>query len=178
MTETLRELRKIRFGNVKNILKVRGSMEKESIGLTIFERLDAAIDWWTRGDYADTPTLLEVLTSAKKNLDEEVKAAWIKVIQRFEEIAKIDLITFLTLAIIKKSYAIKDELYNRITKNLDEFEIWIKFCDELRENEAYGSYFKFVTELHVDFMQYGKHQFPKYKELYLSLSKGGKVSNV
>jgi|WetSurSiteA1Bulk_404760.scaffolds.fasta_scaffold01237_4 hypothetical protein len=171
----LAELKKIRLGSVETILKPRGSMEKESIGLTIFERLEAAIDWWTRRDYEETPSLFEVLATAKKNLDLEVEGAWNKILSQFEKEAKTDLVTFLTLIIIKKR-CILQKVYDRITKSYDEFLIWINFCDNLRQNERLNKHFMYVTEIHLDFSVRNPKGYPKYIELYNEVveKKGGK----
>ncbi len=64
----------------RNVFKPRGSMEKESLGLVIYERLTATCDNWTNPDYGDNPSAEELLTLLRKNLLSEVEAAWDKFI--------------------------------------------------------------------------------------------------
>jgi hypothetical protein len=160
----LQQINKVRLGSVKTILRPRGSMEKESIGLTIFERLESAIDWWTRNDYIDTPPLLETLATAKNNLYEEVEAAWNKLLSQFEKEAETNLSTFLSLIVIKDDYKKIDEIYKRITKSYVEFFKWINFCDNLRDTRT--KEYRFFTGLHMDFLFRYPKNYPKYRELY------------
>jgi len=62
--------------NPKGMLKPRGSMIKESIGLKICEELISYYESWTNSKYGDNPTQAEVLEILKKNLDDEVAASW------------------------------------------------------------------------------------------------------
>ena len=64
----------------RNVFKPRGSMDKESLGLVIYERLTATYDDWTNPDYGDNPKLDELLKQLRKNLLSEVEAAWDKFI--------------------------------------------------------------------------------------------------
>lgn len=84
----MEKVEKIRLGSIETILRPRGSMEKESLGLTIFERLDSAIGWWTRSDYAETPPLSEVLAAARENLLDEVAAAWGNILVKYKVLPK------------------------------------------------------------------------------------------
>ena len=61
-----------------NVLKPRGSMEKESLGLAIYERLTSTFENWSNPDYGDNPRPDELLKQLKKNLFSEVDAAWKK----------------------------------------------------------------------------------------------------
>ena len=57
-------------------------MKKESIGVTILERLEGAYESWTdpkMGDIPDESALIEIL---KQNLQQEVDGAWEEFIKR------------------------------------------------------------------------------------------------
>jgi hypothetical protein len=62
----------------KNILKPRGSMKKESLGLAIHERLTNIWEHWTDPDYGDNPSEDLLMKRLRKNLLDEVEAAWSK----------------------------------------------------------------------------------------------------
>lgn len=64
----------------ENILRPRGGvMEKESLSLHVFERLQSAFEEWTDEKYGDNPTRKELIDTLQKNLKEEMRIAW----QRF-----------------------------------------------------------------------------------------------
>jgi len=60
----------------EGMLKPRGSMIKESIGLKICEELISYYESWTDPKYGDNPGQAKVIEILKKNLDDEVAAAW------------------------------------------------------------------------------------------------------
>lgn len=60
----------------EGILKPRGSMIKESIGLKICEELISYYESWADSKYGDNPAQAKVIEILKKNLDNEVAAAW------------------------------------------------------------------------------------------------------
>jgi len=64
----------------RNVLKPRGSMKKESLGLVIYERLTDTYEDWTDPDHGDNPSKDELLKQLRKNLLSEVEAAWDKFI--------------------------------------------------------------------------------------------------
>ena len=64
----------------RNVLKPRGSMKKESLGLAIYERLTSNFEDWSNQKYGDNPEPDELLKLLRKNLMSEVKAAWDKFI--------------------------------------------------------------------------------------------------
>ena len=78
--ETLKEIPKsavqVHMYNPEGMLKPRGSMIKESIGLKICEELISYYKSWTNSKYGDNPIQTEVLEILKKNLDDEIAAAW------------------------------------------------------------------------------------------------------
>jgi hypothetical protein len=70
------QLKQIHLFNLKNMLMPRGSMEKESIGLYILDRLTSSYESWTNPKYADNPSKAEVLEILYKNMMNEVCNAW------------------------------------------------------------------------------------------------------
>jgi len=71
---------RIHFYPYENVLKPRGSMEKESLGLMIYERLADNYENWTNPEYGDNPNKKELLKQLKKNLLSETETAWDKFI--------------------------------------------------------------------------------------------------
>ena len=77
-------LAKIKSGQAKevhlfspdNLLMPRGSMEKESIGLDILDRLESSYKYWTDPKYADNPEKAEILEILYRNLMNETCNAW------------------------------------------------------------------------------------------------------
>ncbi len=77
-------LAKIKAGQAKevhlfgpdNLLMPRGSMEKESIGLDILDRLTSSYEHWTNPKYADNPEKAEILEILYRNLMNETCNAW------------------------------------------------------------------------------------------------------
>ena len=72
---------RIHLYSYRNVLKPRGSMEKESLGLVIYERLVSTFDDWSNPNYGDNPKPDELLKQLRKNLLSEVEAAWDKFIK-------------------------------------------------------------------------------------------------
>jgi hypothetical protein len=70
------QLKQIHLFNSKNMLMPRGSMEKESIGLDILDRLSSSYESWTNPKYADNPSKAEVLEILYKNMMNETCNAW------------------------------------------------------------------------------------------------------
>jgi hypothetical protein len=71
---------RIHLYSYHNVLKPRGSMKKESLGLLIYERLTDTYEDWTNPDHGDNPSEDELLKQLRKNLLSEVEAAWDKFI--------------------------------------------------------------------------------------------------
>ena len=67
---------KVHLYDFKNVLMPRGSMEKESIGPYILERLNDYFESWTDESYGDNPPLPDLLLCLHNNLMSEVKQAW------------------------------------------------------------------------------------------------------
>ena len=68
----------IHLYNVSNVLHPRGPMKKESIGLTILERLLSTYESWTDPKMGDNPDEATLLALLKQNLYQEVNEAWEK----------------------------------------------------------------------------------------------------
>ena len=67
---------KIHIYNIDKILKPRGTMEKESLGLYIKERLSDAYESWTDPEYGDNPGEELLLKTLKNNMMDEILHAW------------------------------------------------------------------------------------------------------
>ena len=76
---------RVHLYNFKEVLKPRGSMEKESLGLSIYERLTAAFEYWTDPAYGDNPEPSDLIKQLRENLASETHAAWV---QLFKDINK------------------------------------------------------------------------------------------
>lgn len=67
---------------LSNVLRPRGHMKKESIGVTILERLEGAYESWTDPKMGDNPHESALLEFLKQNLQQEVDGAWEEFIKR------------------------------------------------------------------------------------------------
>lgn len=72
MSEAVR----IHLYGAQNMLKSKGTMQKESLSLKIFERLQATFESWTDHKYGDSLPPKEVLKRLKFNLNNQVASAW------------------------------------------------------------------------------------------------------
>lgn len=71
-----KEAQLVHLYNVENILRPRGSMEKESLSQHIYEKLMWLFPHWSNPKYADSITdERELLHLIQKNLHEEVEIA-------------------------------------------------------------------------------------------------------
>ena len=66
---------RIHLYSYRNVLKPRGSMKKESLGLEIYERLTSIFEDWSNPNYGDNPEPDELIRQLRKNLMSEVEAA-------------------------------------------------------------------------------------------------------
>lgn len=66
---------RIHLYDSNDILRPRGSMQKESLSLHIFERLKSTYEHWTDNKYGDNPDREEVMKIIDKNLLEEASTA-------------------------------------------------------------------------------------------------------
>lgn len=59
-----------------NVLRPRGTMQKESLGAYMLHRLLSVHDSWTNPKYADNPDESTLVETLKRNLQEEVDEAF------------------------------------------------------------------------------------------------------
>jgi hypothetical protein len=67
--------------DIRNILRPRGSMQKESLSLKLYEYLREAFAYWSDPKYGDSVTAEKLVPLLKHNLEQEVTIAW----KRFSE---------------------------------------------------------------------------------------------
>lgn len=68
--------------NARNVLAPRGSMQKESLGSYILEKLIVYYESWTDKKYGDNPDQSTLLKLLQENLKEETDAAWREFLRR------------------------------------------------------------------------------------------------
>ncbi len=78
------ELSKLHPYPFERVLRPRGSMEKESLGEVICERLRSCWEVWTDETYDDLPDQDELLARLEQNLMSEVRNAWAELIATVE----------------------------------------------------------------------------------------------
>ena len=69
------EFERFHLYDVKDVLRTRGSMRKESLSLDIHRRLISAFESWSDGEYADAVPYEELKNRILTNLRQEVDAA-------------------------------------------------------------------------------------------------------
>lgn len=84
-----------------NVLRPRGHMEKESIGIYILERLISSYESWTDPKYGDNPDTTTLIKLLQDNMKEEMDGAWREFIKRINT---------------NKMQAIPDKMHKRIKK--------------------------------------------------------------
>lgn len=67
--------------DIRNILRPRGPMQKESLSLEIYRVLRDTFEYWSRPEYGDSVTAEKLVPLLKHNLEQEVAVAW----KRFSE---------------------------------------------------------------------------------------------
>ena len=67
---------RVHLYNFRNVLMPRGSMEKESIGAYILERLINTFETWTDDQFGDNPQIPVLMNYMQHNLREEMEQAW------------------------------------------------------------------------------------------------------
>ena len=85
MTDIPKDAVQIHMYDVKNVLRPRGHMKKESIGEYILEKLEACYEGWTDPKYGDNPTEDELLQLLHTNMVEEVDGAYAEFIRKLLE---------------------------------------------------------------------------------------------
>ena len=79
-----KDIIKVHLYDVKNVLRPRGHMEKESIAEYIIDKLSGSFESWTDKECGDNPEVDELLHLLKKNLKEEVDGAWEEFLKRIK----------------------------------------------------------------------------------------------
>jgi len=79
--------RRIHLYNVENVLMPRGSMQKESIGPYLLEKLIDIYESWTDEEFGDNPSEEILIKLMKDNLREETKLAWEGLIAHIESMS-------------------------------------------------------------------------------------------
>jgi len=82
------EIKRIHLYKWEDVLMPRGSMEKESIGPYLLERLQGAHENFTDPQYSDNPIEEELTQKLYLNLIAETTEAWMKFIEWREDRAK------------------------------------------------------------------------------------------
>lgn len=62
--------------NPINVLMPRGSMQKESVGQYLYDKLMSNYESWTDPKYGDNPSKEDLLNIMYKNLTHEMNCAW------------------------------------------------------------------------------------------------------
>ena len=75
----------IHLYDIQNILRPRGHMKKESIGILVKESLEGAFDSWTDKQYSDRVHPTFCLTILLKNLEEEINGAFDSFVKSVEK---------------------------------------------------------------------------------------------
>lgn len=71
--------------NVKNILRPRGHMKKESIGEYILDRLLGCYESWSDEKYGDNPDKITLIKLLQTNLKEESDGAFREFLKRINK---------------------------------------------------------------------------------------------
>jgi len=66
----------VHLGAFKSIFRPRGSMQKNSVGAYLLEKLTNEFESWTDPKYADNPDLEKLIQSMHHNMMVEVISAW------------------------------------------------------------------------------------------------------
>lgn len=74
---------RVHLYNFSNILRPRGTLQKESLSLNIYEKLTSSFKEWTDKDHGDSRLPEEVIEKLKQNLKEEVDNAFDKFLNEF-----------------------------------------------------------------------------------------------
>jgi hypothetical protein len=74
-------VQRIHLYNFDNLLRPRGSMQKESIGVSLYEKFVREYEYWTDPNYGDRRPPEEVVQKIRENVMEELEQAFIKFLQ-------------------------------------------------------------------------------------------------
>lgn len=75
--------KQIHFGIMDNAFRPRGTLQKNSLSSYLYEKLVGEFKYWTDPKYEDRKEAKEVIEQLKKNLCEEVNAAFDKFLNNF-----------------------------------------------------------------------------------------------
>ena len=67
---------RVHLYNAIHVLMPRGSMQKESLGRYLHDKLKSNYESWTDPKFGDNPSKEDLLTIMYKNLQHEVECAW------------------------------------------------------------------------------------------------------
>lgn len=76
--------KQVHLYDVSNVLRPRGSMLKESVGLDLCEKLLNYYESWSNPKYADNPDQFTLIKTLKDNLIHETEAAFAVFLQCIE----------------------------------------------------------------------------------------------
>lgn len=155
---------RVHFYNVKNVLMPRGSMQKESIGPYIHERLKGSFEDWTDPKYGDNPSVSDLITFMHTNLIGEVEQAWLTFVKditsgltKSEEL----LLKMSIMAVVKPQYGTEfiDWFLDRI---LSYPELYVKAVCFIDKYDRTCEEYKYFTVLHSNFMKDSE----EYKKMF------------
>jgi hypothetical protein len=69
------KIEQIHLTSLESIFKPRGSMQKNSVGEYMYQKLIDTFEYWTDPKYADNPPVTELMDTICKNYREECTAA-------------------------------------------------------------------------------------------------------
>jgi len=75
---------RIHLYDAKNVLMPRGSMQKESVGSYLLDRLKSSYEDWTDPKYGNNPSEEDIKTLLHQNLMREAENAWLSFIDSIE----------------------------------------------------------------------------------------------
>ena len=82
------KIKRVHLYNWENVLMPRGSMQKESIGPYLLDRLKDGYESWTDPVFGDNPEEEELTQKLYLNMIQETTEAWMQFIKWREERAK------------------------------------------------------------------------------------------
>jgi hypothetical protein len=131
-------------------------MEKESLGLSIYERLKSSFESFTDKTYGDNPSLFDLLHCLNKNLLEEVAESWCKfakdIVETKREHNIESLEIYLTLLCISKPEQTEKSIegfYKNVIENKDTYRFFCDFLLKLLDMYDYPSYNYLQNLVHV-----------------------------
>jgi len=161
---------RVHLYNSKNVLMPRGSMQKESIGPYILERLKDGFESWTDDDYGDNPSIPDLIGFLYSNLMGEVENAWLLFIESIVSgLTKRDEL-LLKMSLMSTTKPEVDSLYVKwffetIKSSPELFVDAIWFVDQYERNSPEFTYW---TELHIHYYKNDED----YMKMHISATDG------